>query len=35
MIGGWILYNAKLLHHATMQLRKARILMKKTNRGTE
>lgn len=35
MIGGWILYNAKLFHHATLQLRKARILMKKTNRGTE
>lgn len=33
MIGGWILFNAKLHDHTTQQLRKAKILMKKNNRN--
>lgn len=33
MIGGWILFNAKLHDHTTQQLRKAKILMKKNSRN--
>lgn len=32
IIGGWILYNEKIHYHTTQQIRKAKILIKKTNR---